>query len=197
MTIRIPAAAAATAAAVALVLAARPLPAAGQEETPSVSRGEEVYRQVCQACHREQVTPEEARTQTLAGPPMNFMTTHMRQKTDHDKAAFVEHVVTYTMNPTRETSWAMPRAIERFGLMPSIKVIAPQLEEADLRAVAEWMWQRYDYAEQLELLEAHHGPGGMPRGRRGGRGRGMGQGQGQGPDQGQGPGQGRQAAPAD
>jgi cytochrome c5 len=183
MTIRIPAAAAA-----ALLLAAHPVPAAAQDKTPSVSRGAEVYHQVCQACHREQVTPEEARTQNLAGPPMNFMTTHMRQKTDHDKAAFVEHVVTYTMNPSREASWAMPRAIERFGLMPSIKVLAPQLDEADLRAVAEWMWQRYDYKEQLELLERHHGPGGMPGGRGGGQGRGMGQGQGKG--------QGRQA-PAD
>jgi cytochrome c2 len=134
------------------------------------SHGEQVYREVCRACHKESVTPEEARTQNLAGPPMNFMTTHMRQKANHDKQVFVEHVVEYTMNPSRETSWAMPRAIERFGLMPSLKVIAPKLERSDVRAVAQWMWQRYDYEAQRDLLRDHHGPGGMGPGQGHGQG---------------------------
>jgi cytochrome c5 len=149
----------ALATAILILLLAAPYARAG-------SHGEEVYRNVCSACHIESMTPERVRrADEMLGPPMNFMTTHLRQKVGNDKAAFVRHVVEFTMNPSRDKAMAMPRALQRFGLMPSLQTIAPQLDRSDVRAVAEWMWQRYDYEKQLDLLDRHHGPGGMGHGR--------------------------------
>ena len=129
----------------ALVLS---LAAAGAEAEPA---GKRIYQQVCQACHAEEITHAEARAaKDMLGPPMNLLVSHLRARLEHDRQAFVDHVVDFTMSPSRDRALVRDRGIERFGLMPPLQTIAPQLDRHDLRAVAQWLWQRYDADSQPE-----------------------------------------------
>jgi len=122
------------------------LASAGAEAEPS---GEQIYQQVCQTCHAEEMTHAEARAaDDMLGPPMNLMVSHLRARLNDDRQAFVDHVVDFTLSPSRDRALVRDRGIERFGLMPPLKTIAPQLDRDDLRAVAQWLWQRYDAKSQ-------------------------------------------------
>jgi len=141
-------------------------PAAQAQESATLAHGENVYERTCAVCHVKRMAPDEVRSRRdLAAPPMNLMTTHMRMKMDNSKAAFIAHMVDFTMNPRRDKAKAMPRAINRFGLMPPITTIAPDITKADIRAVGEWAWHHYDYAAMKQKLqrhlrmEGHHGRG--------------------------------------
>jgi hypothetical protein len=133
-----------------IVLAAAPVGAADLE------RGEQVYESTCSACHARRMSPDEVRGATnLQAPPMNLMTTHMRMKLDNSKDRFVQHWVDFTLDPTREKALANPRALRRFGLMPSARMLDPSLTADDIRAVAEWAWQEYDYDHMKDVLKRH------------------------------------------
>lgn len=167
----------ARAAVAALALSFFSLPAQAQD-TQALEHGEKIFERTCAVCHVKRMDPEKVRgRRDLAAPPMNLMTTHMRMKMNNSKEAFIEHMVDFTLNPTRAKAKAMPRAINRFGLMPSIQSIAPDITEADIRAVGEWAWHHYDYAQMKKELQRHlhmeHGTG-QGRGMGGGRGAGGG-----------------------
>ena len=124
------------------------LASAGAEAEPA---GERIYQQVCETCHAEEMTHAEARAaKDMLGPPMNLMVSHLRARLDHDRQAFVDHVVDFTLSPSRDRALARESGIDRFGLMPPLKTIAPQLDRDDLRAVAQWLWQRYDAGSQAD-----------------------------------------------
>ncbi len=169
-------------AALAVSLSSAPAPA---QDAETLAHGEKVFERTCAVCHVKRMNPEKVRTQRdLAAPPMNLMTTHMRMKMNNSKEAFIDHMVDFTLNPTRAKAKAMPRAINRFGLMPSIRTIAPDITKADIRAVGEWAWHHYDYAQMKKELQRHlHGEHGhrrgMGQGRRTGGGRGSAEGPGQ------------------
>ena len=165
--------------ALALFACAFPLPVSAQD-AETIAHGEKVFEQTCATCHAKRIKPEDVRERRdLAAPPMNLMTTHMRMKMNNSKEAFIAHMVDFTLDPTRAKAKAMPRAIDRFGLMPSIRTVAPDITKADIRAVGEWAWHHYDYDALKKELRRHlrmengHGRG-MGRGHGGGAGRGAG-----------------------
>lgn len=122
----------------------------------AADRGAVVFAETCSACHLESMSAEETATaDNIAAPPMNLLTTIIRKKTGNSQAAFVAHVTDFATRPAREKVKAMAEAVDRFGLMPPISETAPSVTAEDLRAVATWLYSRYDYATELRQLEEH------------------------------------------
>jgi cytochrome c1 len=118
--------------------------------------GEEVFAEYCAACHLESLSAEAAdHTDDLSAPPMNLLTTIIRKRTGNAEAAFVDHVVDFTYEPAAEKVKAMPEALDRFGLMPKIVSLYPDIERDDVEAVAVWLFGKYDYASELKELMEH------------------------------------------
>lgn len=118
--------------------------------------GEKVFRETCSACHVERMSAEATDHATdIVAPPMNLLTTIIRKKTGDDEAEFVAHVVAFTKEPRREDVLAMPQAVDRFGLMPAIETLSPGVTDADITAVARWLFHHYDYRAELQQLQEH------------------------------------------
>lgn len=119
-------------------------------------RGATVFAVTCSACHLESMSAEETETaDSLRAPPMNLLTTIIRKKTGNSEAAFVAHVTDFTVQPAREKVKAMAEAVDRFGLMPPIADTTPSVTSDDLRAVARWLYSRYDYEVEFKQIEEH------------------------------------------
>lgn len=122
----------------------------------ATERGATVFAETCAACHLESMSAEATETaDNLLAPPMNLLTTIIRKKTGNSEAAFVAHVVDFTVQPSREKVKAMAQAVDRFGLMPPITETAPSVSADDLRAVATWLYSHYDHEKELKELEEH------------------------------------------
>lgn len=100
------------------------------QETPEelLRRGEQVFQTVCSACHSMDAPYK-------AAPPMTHVAKHYRDEFTNGDSA-IAHIVSFLQNPSPERSKMPPRAIERFGLMPS----QGHLSEDQLRAVATYVW---------------------------------------------------------
>ncbi|MBK5911245.1 hypothetical protein CCR85_07025 [Rhodothalassium salexigens] len=128
----------------------------GTADAAPVRDPETTFRQICTACHAERMAPDDMHARrTMAAPPMNLMSTLIRRKLGNDRQAFVDHVTDFTLAPTADRALAMPRAIRRFGLMPPIQEIDPTLTEADIEAVANWLYDHYDYQAERGALRRH------------------------------------------
>lgn len=110
--------------------------------------GKAVFDKACAACHFERRDP--ARMNDMVAPPMDMMAVHVREAVKNDRAAFVQRVVGYIKAPSAEAA-VDANAIQRFGLMPSIRDTFPDLTDADLDAVAGWL---YDYYADARLPTA-------------------------------------------
>lgn len=137
------------------VLTAALMFATGLAQAQTVERGARVFTETCSACHVESMSAEETTTADIAAPPMNLLTTIIREKTGNTEAAFVAHVTDFVVHPAREKVKAMPEAVDRFGLMLPIGETAPSVTPDDLRAVAAWLYSHYDYETELKQLEEH------------------------------------------
>lgn len=122
----------------------------------AAEHGEEIFAEYCSACHLESLSAKAAdHADDLAAPPMNLLTTIIRKKTGNTKAAFVDHVVDFTYEPAEGKVKAMPEALDRFGLMPTITSLYPEIKRNDVEAVATWLFGKYDYETELRELVEH------------------------------------------
>ena len=136
-----------------------PLTAAAAE------RGAEVFASTCSTCHLETLSADAVdQAKDLKAPPMNLLSTLIRKKVGNSEPAFIAHVMEFTVRPAKEKVKAMPAAVEEFGLMPPIGDTAPNLTEGDLRAVAGWLYDHYDYEAELRELQEHARSGRAPGG---------------------------------
>jgi len=112
--------------------------------------GYEVYKNNCKKCHIESVTKEYAlkHFKEFSAPPMievsgrlkeNIKTTD--EEEDVDRYLFILFVKDYIVNPNLDNSMCNTGAIERFGVMPSLK---GKLTEEEKQAVAEWIYDRFE-----------------------------------------------------
>ena len=92
-----------------------------------VAAGEEVFGDVCFACHG--VSDQEA---DRIAPPVFAVKKHYAKLGGYDE--FVAAVAAYAFNPTEEAA-LMRGAIDKFGLMPNVGIT-----EEDARAVAEYLF---------------------------------------------------------
>ena len=118
--------------------------------------GRQVFERACATCHAESMSPAETeRAEGMLAPPMNLLTTIIRKKTGNSEQAFVDHVVDFTFDPARGKVKAMREALQRFGLMPPIRTLHPEMTRAEVAAAARWLFARYDYERELRALKQH------------------------------------------
>lgn len=112
--------------------------------------GYEVYKNNCQKCHIEMIKKSELvkYIDTIVAPPMvevsgrlkeNIQTTD--EEEDVNRHLFILFVKDYVVNPNLDNSMCNPGAIEKFGVMPSLK---GKLTEDERQAIAEWLYDRYE-----------------------------------------------------
>ena len=108
--------------------------------------GAKVYQSACMSCHV-------AEGQPTVAPPIFAVRDHVI-KARPEREAFVQQVVSWVKAPNAEQA-LMPGAVSKFGLMPA----QPELSDADLQAVAEFMFD-FDMAKPdwyAEHYQAEHG----------------------------------------
>jgi len=109
-----------------------------------------VYQKHCMKCHAELMEKKEVLNviHTLKAPPMNEVSNRLRENiviTDDDddvkRRVTIAFIKDYIENPSIQYSMCHPMAIEKFGIMPSLK---GKLSETERQAVAEWIIDRYN-----------------------------------------------------
>lgn len=112
--------------------------------------GYKVYQNNCMKCHAEMMTKTEALKsfKTLKAPPMvevaNKLKGNIRivdEDMDIKRRVVIAFVKDYIDNPSIQYSMCEPMALEKFGVMPSLK---GKLNEKEKQAVAEWIYDRYE-----------------------------------------------------
>lgn len=113
------------------------------------SEGYSVYQKHCMQCHAELMEKKEVlkAMHTLKAPPMNEVSNRLRENiviTDDDddvkRRVTIAFIKDYVEHPSVQYSMCHPMAIEKFGIMPSLK---GKLSENERQAVAEWIIDRY------------------------------------------------------
>lgn len=110
---------------------------------PSLAQAEDgkaIFLRTCATCHFLQRDP--ARRDEMVAPPIDMMSAHVREAVRGDRDAFIRRVVDYIRAPAEGKS-VDALAVQRFGLMPAIGDTFPDLTDADLRAVAGWMFDAH------------------------------------------------------
>jgi len=102
--------------------------------------GKAIFLRTCATCHFLQRDP--ARRDEMVAPPIDMMSAHVREAVGGDRDAFIRRVVDYIRAPAPGKSVDV-LAVQRFGLMPAIGDTFPDLTDADLRAVAGWMFDAH------------------------------------------------------
>ncbi|NTW69025.1 MAG: cytochrome c [Chlorobiaceae bacterium] len=98
--------------------------------TAATMSGQEIFNRNCSLCHSVAPPPK-------AAPPIIPLSNryHLQFRT---KIEGVNQIVAYLKAP-RKAKAVDPQAITRFGLMPPLR-----LPDAELRVVAEWVWDQYN-----------------------------------------------------
>lgn len=108
-----------------------------------------VYTKNCMRCHVEMMEKSEVmkHLKTLKAPPMIEVSNRLNGNIvikdgddDVKRRVIIAFVKDYINNPSVQYSMCEPMAIEKFGIMPSLK---GKLSEEEAQAVAEWVIDRY------------------------------------------------------
>jgi cytochrome c len=92
----------------------------------------------CGACHIV-TNPTIENVKHMKAPPMWGVARNLIRHFKNEKA-FVDFVVDYVMNPSKEKIVLDKAAMERFGLMPSLK---GSVTKEELEAIAKYMYNNY------------------------------------------------------
>ncbi len=115
--------------------------------------GYEVYKKNCMSCHVEMISVKKTKAtfKTLKAPPMVEVSNRIKENIiiQEDDEDIHRHVVTlfikdYIENPALDYSMCHAMALERFGVMPSLK---GKLNKDEISAVSEWIYDRYENVE--------------------------------------------------
>ncbi len=114
------------------------------------AEGYGVYQKHCASCHVEMMEKKEVikHLHTLKAPPMVEVSNRLKENViisdeDNDvkRRVIIAFIKDYVENPSVQYSMCHPMAIEKFGIMPSLK---GKLSEKERQAVAEWVYDRYE-----------------------------------------------------
>ncbi|MCX6074280.1 MAG: c-type cytochrome [Campylobacterales bacterium] len=113
------------------------------------SDGYSVYKKQCMQCHVEMMEKQEVlkKFKTLKAPPMVEVSNRLKEnimiKEEDDavkRRVIIAFIKDYIENPNIDYSMCRLGALDRFGVMPSLK---GKLTEEERQAVAEWVHDRY------------------------------------------------------
>jgi len=112
--------------------------------------GEKVFDKACASCHIKMITAEETKKvfKTIKAPPMVEVSGQLKKNIqivdDIDdeihRAVVIAFIKDYVMYPHLDKSMCEGMALEKFGLMPSLK---GKLSDEELNAVAAWVYDFY------------------------------------------------------
>ena len=111
--------------------------------------GYKVYQRHCMRCHVEMIEKSDVlkNIHALKAPPMGEVSARLRENIviaddddDVKRRVTIAFIKDYIQNPSVQYSMCHPMAIEKFGIMPSLK---GKLNEAERQSVAEWIIDRY------------------------------------------------------
>lgn len=109
-----------------------------------------VYQKNCMQCHVEMMEKSAVlkNLKNLKAPPMVEVSGRLKENivikeedSDVKRRVIIAFIKDYIENPSVQYSMCHPMAIERFGIMPSLK---GKLSEEERQAVAEWVYDRYE-----------------------------------------------------
>ncbi|MDD5160822.1 MAG: cytochrome c [Sulfuricurvum sp.] len=109
-----------------------------------------IYQKHCMQCHVEMMEKQEVMKHlgSLKAPPMVEVSNRLKENVliaddDNDvkRQVIVAFIKDYIQNPSVQYSMCHPMAIEKFGIMPSLK---GKLSDDERQAVAEWIYDRYN-----------------------------------------------------
>lgn len=112
--------------------------------------GYQVYKNNCMKCHVEMMTKAEALKsfKSLKAPPMIEVSNKLKDNIytrdddqDVKRRVVIAFVKDYIDHPSLEYSMCEPMALEKFGVMPSLK---GKLNDVQKQAVAEWIYDHYE-----------------------------------------------------
>ncbi len=102
------------------------------------SSGEDLMTKHCTSCHMAS-NPTAEKVKHMVAPPMWGVARHLK-KSLKSKEEYIDFVSRYIMNPSKERSLFNKEAIERFGLMPSMK---GTISEDEAKKIAEYLYNTY------------------------------------------------------
>ncbi len=102
------------------------------------NNAEQLVKNNCTACHIT-TKPTQAQKGSMKAPPMMGVMFHLKE-TLKDEQKIKDFIVDYVQNPSKEKAICMPRKIQRFGLMPSLKGV---LTETQLKEVADYLYKNF------------------------------------------------------
>lgn len=109
-----------------------------------------VYKKKCMQCHVEMMEKSDVlkNIHKLKAPPMIEVSNRLKEniiikEEDEDvkRRVIIAFIKDYIENPSVQYSMCHPIAIEKFGIMPSLK---GKLSDKERQAVAEWIHDRYE-----------------------------------------------------
>lgn len=116
----------------------------------SAADGYKVYQKHCMKCHAEMMTKAEVikSIHLLKAPPMVEVSSRLKENvqiadedTDVKRRVIIAFIKDYIDHPSIQYSMCHPMALEKFGVMPSLK---GKLNDEQKQAVAEWVFDRYE-----------------------------------------------------
>ena len=105
----------------------------------AASSAETLFDAKCAVCHVKVRSDDKS---TLVAPPANGVMRHVKMNYESKESA-VAFMLSYVLDPKRDTAVCKPKSIQRFGLMPSQK---GAVSEAELKVISEWMYDNFPQA---------------------------------------------------
>jgi len=120
--------------------------------------------QKCAMCHNLKMPPDTYEDEKA--PPMMAVVFHLKDfmkiKNDQDKVEiFIPFIQDYVLEPSKEKSYCDEESLKTYGVMPSQK---GNVNEDELKAIAEYMYTFYDQQVYLKEMQAKSAFDALPKG---------------------------------
>lgn len=110
------------------------------------NEGEALFDAKCSACHIK-VKPTPEMKSTLIAPPISGVIKNIKRAFGEDKVATLSFIREYTLSPDSVQSKCKPKAMKRFGIMPSQKGNASP-EQLDLIAI--YLYDNFPLSKRMQ-----------------------------------------------
>ncbi|HFQ62483.1 MAG TPA: c-type cytochrome [Epsilonproteobacteria bacterium] len=124
--------------------------------TLQAQTGAEIFKDKCVTCHmlkpmmdktkmqamskEDRMAMKEKMMKMMKAPPMSKVSAKVKFELKNNKAVFIAFVKDYIVNPSKEKSYCMPMALQKFGVMPAI---GKNMSEEELDTIANWLYDNF------------------------------------------------------